>query len=61
MSKFKYVRLSMAPVYKLNYQLGWMTKDDLRDLVKDSPVSVFLPSEYEEITGESYEITAEAK
>lgn len=53
---FTFVRLSMAPIYKMFYEskMPGYAKDDLAKLVVDSPLSNFQPAEYEEITGEKW-------
>lgn len=51
-----FTRLSMKNVYKVFYETGMpgYDKAGLAALVVDNPLSIFLPSEYEEITGEKW-------
>lgn len=51
---FTFTRISMKAIYQLNYQFGLYSKEYLASLVHTEPWSNFLPSEYEEITGEKW-------
>lgn len=51
-----FTRFSMKDLYKIDYELGLpgFDKVGLAKLVSTASYSVFLPSEYKEITGEDW-------